>query len=176
MYSKNYGVRGMHSIGAATTSSNIPAPQAAPGCGLPAPRPAPAGSPGAMAGQKYCRTHLGNSVVVPAGGQAQLTLTPTNMVEFVARWCHMTATSSGVSPVTFTQAFEITGINILGDNQLASNTPVIGSTWAAQQTFLEVYWDRVITAVNPLVITVTNLDPALAIEFKCSVAGDGVKS
>jgi hypothetical protein len=129
-----------------------------------------------MAGQKYCRSHLGNTVNIPAGQTATVVLTPTNAVEFVARWCHITATSDGVSPVTFTQAFTVNAITILGDNQLAANTPVIGSTWSAQQTYLEVFWDRVITAVNPLSVQITNLDPALAINVHVSTSGDFVKS
>jgi len=174
MYSNRYGVRG---IGQDRVTPNDPVGAAAgPGCGLPAPRPAPPGSPGAMAGQKYCRSHLGNEINIPAGATRTITLTPTNAVEFVARWCHITASSDGVSPVTFTQAFTIESTTILGDNQLAANTPVIGSTWSAQQTYLEVFWDRVITAVNPLSLEIRNLDPALDINVFVSVSGDFVKS
>ena len=89
----------------------------------------------------------------------------------------MTATSAfAVSPVTFTQAFSVTAIRILGDNQLADQGPIIGSTWSAQQTYLEVFWERVITATNPLAIDVTNLDPTLPIQVYAAVAGDFVKS
>jgi hypothetical protein len=89
----------------------------------------------------------------------------------------MTATSAvAVTPVTFTQAFSVTAVRILGDNQLANAGPLIGSTWSAQQTYLEVFWSRVITSVNPLNIDVVNLDPALAIVVFASVAGDFVKS
>lgn len=142
--------------------------------------PAPPGTVGHMAGQRYCRSHLGDSVLLTAAGTAGATndiiLTPTNAVEFVCRWAHITATSDAVSPVTFTQAFTITNVSALGDNQLAAATAVIGSTWAAQQTYLEVFWDRVITANNPLRITVNNLDPALSIRVFASISGDFVKS
>jgi hypothetical protein len=140
---------------------------------MPAGPPECADSPG----QSYCRGHLGGVVCIDAGASGTITLTPVNATEFVARWLHMTATSAlGVSPVTFTQAFVVTAIRILGDNQLADAGPIIGSTWSAQQTYLEVFWERVVTATNPLFIDVTNLDPALGICVYASVAGDFVKS
>lgn len=145
-------------------------------CGLPRPMP---GGPAECAdapGQTYCRSHLGASVVVGPGLSAIITLSPVNMIETVARSLHMTATSVGVSPVTFTQAFLITAVSIMGDNMLANIGPVIGSTWAAQMTDLAVFWNRVISAVNPLTIAVTNPDPSLSIECFASVQVDGVKS
>ncbi len=130
-----------------------------------------------MPGQNYCRGHLGDQACIAAGGTGTLTLTPVNATEFVARWLHMTATSAlAVSPVTFTQAFAVTAISILGDNQLANAGPIIGSTWSAQQTYLEVFWNRVITTTNPLSIDVTNLDPSLEICVYASCSGDFVKS
>lgn len=167
-----------HSIAGYHVGASRAAAGNGPGCGLPAPQPAGPGTVGYMSGQKYCRGHLGNTVTVPAGGTATVVLTPQNAVEFVARWAHMTATSSGVSPVSFTQAFTITEVRILGDNQLAANTPVISSTWSSQQCYesLAVFWNRVITTTNPLSIQVTNLDPALPIDVFVSVAGDFVKS
>lgn len=147
------------------------------GCGLPAPNPAGSPECAEEMGGRYCRSHLGNVAALAAGGSGVITLTPRNATEYVARWLHMTATSQApVSPVVFTQAFTITAITILGDNQLADSTPVIGSTWAAQQTYLEVFWTRVITATNPLTINVTNLDTVLGIDAYASVAGDFVKS
>lgn len=147
------------------------------GCGLPAPNPAGAPECADEMGGRYCRSHLGNVAPLTAGGSGVITLTPRNATEYVARWLHMTATSQApVSPVVFTQAFTVTAITILGDNQLADSTPVIGSTWAAQQTYLEVFWTRVITATNPLTINVTNLDVGNPIDAYASVAGDFVKS
>jgi len=159
----------------------IPGPTPSPGggqaCGLPRPQPAGPADCADAPGQSYCRGHLGGVVDLAAGASGTITLTPINATEFVARWLHMTATSAaGVSPVTFTQAFVVTAIRILGDNQLADSGPIIGSTWSAQQTYLEVFWARVITATNPLQIDVTNLDPALGIRVFASVAGDFVKS
>ena len=146
-------------------------------CGLPRPIPAGPAECANSPGQNYCRGHLGGSAALAAGGVATITLTPINATEFVARWLHMTATSAvAVSPVTFTQAFSVTAIRILGDNQLADQGPIIGSTWSAQQTYLEVFWERVITATNPLAIDVTNLDPTLPIQVYAAVAGDFVKS
>lgn len=131
-----------------------------------------------MSGQKYCRGELGNSVLVPAGQTRTLVFTPQNAVEAVARWLHLTATSSGVSPVSFTQAFTVTAIRILGDNQMAADTPVIGSSWSSQQGYesLCVFWNRVITTTNPLSIDVTNLDPALDIVVFGATKVDFVKS
>ena len=146
-------------------------------CGLPRPIPAGPQECADSPGQSYCRGHLGASIALAAGGTGTITLSPVNATEFVARWLHMTATSAvAVSPVTFTQAFVVTAIRILGDNQLADQGPIIGSTWSAQQTYLEVFWERVITATNNLFIDVTNLDPALAIVVFAAVAGDFVKS
>lgn len=146
-------------------------------CGLPRPIPAGPAECADSPGQSYCRGHLGGVVALGAGGTGTITLTPVNATEFVARWLHMTATSAaGVSPVTFTQAFTVTAIRILGDNQLADAGPIIGSTWSAQQTYLEVFWERVITATNPLFIDVVNLDAVLPIQVFASVAGDFVKS
>jgi hypothetical protein len=153
--------------------SHLPSGQ----CGLPAPMPAGPAECADAPGGSYCRGHLGGSAALAAGASGTITLTPVNATEFVARSLHMTATSgAGVSPVTFTQAFVVTAIRILGDNQLADAGPIIGSTWSAQMTYLEVFWARVITATNPLFIDVTNLDPALAIVVYASVAGDFVKS
>jgi len=146
-------------------------------CGLPRPIPAGPAECADAPGQSYCRGHLGGFVCLAPGQSGTITFTPVNATEFVARWLHMTATSAvGVSPVTFTQAFTVTAIRILGDNQLADAGPIIGSTWSAQQTYLEVFWERVITATNPLFIDVTNLDAALGICVYGSVAGDFVKS
>jgi len=146
-------------------------------CGLPRPIPAGPAECEDAPGQSYCRGHMGDRVELAAGQSGTITMTPVNATEFVARWLHMTATSAlAVSPVTFTQAFVITAIRILGDNQLADAGPIIGSTWSAQQTYLEVFWSRVITATNPLFIDVTNLDPGLGIVVYASCAGDFVKS
>lgn len=167
------------SIGAEATRAGggNPFPNGRQGCGLPAPNPAGAPECADEAGGRYCRSHLGNEAPLGAGGSGVITLTPRNATEYIARWFHTTATSAaGVSPVVFTQAITITAITILGDNQLADSTPVIGSTWAAQQTYLEVFWTRVITASNPLTINVTNLDATLAVRAFASVAGDFVKS
>ena len=169
------------SIGAQHRPSPGGGPTGAPNqggfCGLPRPIPAGPAECANAPGQNYCRGHLGGTAAVLAGATATITLTPINATEFVARWLHMTATSAvAVSPVTFTQAFSVTAIRILGDNQLADQGPIIGSTWSAQQTYLEVFWERVITATNPLAIDVTNLDPSLPIQVYASVAGDFVKS
>ena len=168
------------SIGAAATRSPVDGVGTRPvgaGCGLPAPTPAGPAECANNPGERYCRGHLGGSVALAAGASNTIVLTPTNATEFVARWLHMTATSAaGVSPVAFTQAFTVQAVRILGDNQLADNSPVIGSTWSAQQTYLEVYWSRVITATNPAQIDVTNLDAVLPIIAWASVAGDFVKS
>jgi len=146
------------------------------GCGLPAPIPAGPPECADMPGTKYCRSSLGGEILVPAGGTATITLSPTNATIFIARMFHITATSSGVSPVAFTQAFAITAVRILGDNQFASDQPVIGSMFSAEQTLLEVFWDRAITAVNPCFIDVRNLDPALPINVFAVIRGDMVKS
>jgi len=177
-YHHGYGVGQEPPVSTRNPSSGVGTRPAGPGCGLPAPVPAgPAECAEQMGGGKYCRGHLGGQAALGPGASGTITLTPTNATEFVARWLHMTATTAaGVSPVAFTQAFTITAVRILGDNQLADNSPVIGSTWAAQQTYLEVYWERVITATNPAFIDVTNLDAGQAIVVFASLAGDFVKS
>lgn len=178
-----------YGVGAAIPSASAPRPVPGGGptgappmgtggfCGLPRPMPAGAAECADAPGQSYCRGHLGSNIELDPGASGTIELAPVNATEFVGRWLHMTATSAvGVSPVTFTQAFVVTAIRILGDNQLADAGPIIGSTWSAQQTYLEVFWARVITATNPLFIDVTNLDSALGIVAYASVAGDFVKS
>lgn len=154
--------------------AGVQAPEA--GCGLPAPIAAGPPECADMPGTKYCRSSLGGSILVPAGGTATITLSPTNATIFVARMFHITATSVNTSPVAFTQAFAITAVRILGDNQFASDQPVIGSMFSAEQTLLEVFWDRAITAVNPAFIDIQNLDPALDIQVFAVCRGDMVKS
>lgn len=147
------------------------------GCGLPRPRNAGADNCPAGAGGNYCRGAMGSFIDLAPLATGVITVTPTNAREVAARWLHMTATSGPlVSPVTFTQAFTVSAIQILGDNQMANAGPVIGSTWAAEQTDLREFWNKYITASNALTITVTNPDPALPIRVFASIKGDFNKS
>jgi L-cystine uptake protein TcyP (sodium:dicarboxylate symporter family) len=128
-------------------------------------------------GGNYCRGAMGASVVLAPLATGVITVVPTNAREVAARWLHMTATSvAPVSPVVFTQAFTVSAIQILGDNQLANAGPVIGSTWAAEQTDLREFWNKYITSNNPLTITCTNPDSLLPIEVFAAVKGDFNKS
>ena len=146
------------------------------GCGLPAPE----ALPGACQEEgKYCRSHMGGSVLgLLPGASANILVTPVNATAVAARWLHMAANVSATTPFTPSQAFAVTAIQIKGDNMLANAGPIIGSTWSQFQTYLEVFWNLYILPSNPLTITVVNLEPVggLTLDVFASVAGDMTKS
>jgi hypothetical protein len=141
-----------------------------PACGTPAPYPPGMNSDCPTSGITYCFSHLGGNLTAQAAGTFTIIITPTNVVEFVPRWCTIAFFNTGTS-VQNENAL-INSVMIKGDDQL-SGGPVGVNAFNQAQTVLEVNW-RTVTPQNPITMSLTHA-LALAQDIRVVVAGDAYK-